>query len=147
MPKNVCKYWNCCSKNERVWHHIRRTADRSFCSLDTNLLATLSFLSKGAVSWETYFIFGINIQLRVCPWMSSSLVVRASGCQCQSRNSPGFDPGILGHSGIWGAADKAVLNNVHNIVQKIPLLQFRVCLSKDRCWFWINQRSCILKRC
>ncbi len=27
-------------------------------------------------------------------------------CQCQSRNSPGFDPSILRHSGIWGAADE-----------------------------------------
>ncbi len=42
-----------------------------------------------------------------------SQVVGASGCQCQSRNSPGFDPSILRHSGIWGAADDAVLNNVH----------------------------------
>ncbi len=30
-----------------------------------------------------------------------------------SHNSPGFDPIILQHSGIWGAADEAVLNNVH----------------------------------
>jgi hypothetical protein len=29
------------------------------------------------------------------------------------RNSPGFDPSILQHSGIWGAADEAVLNIVH----------------------------------
>ncbi len=32
--------------------------------------------------------------------MRSSRVARASDCQCQSRNSPGFDPGILRHSGI-----------------------------------------------
>ncbi len=25
-------------------------------------------------------------------WMRSNQVARASGCQCQSRNSPGFDP-------------------------------------------------------
>jgi hypothetical protein len=31
-------------------------------------------------------------------WMRSSPVVRASDCQCRSRNSPGFDPSILGHS-------------------------------------------------
>jgi hypothetical protein len=31
-------------------------------------------------------------------WMRSSRVVRASGYQCQSRNSPGFDPSILRHS-------------------------------------------------
>ncbi len=28
-------------------------------------------------------------------WMRSSRVVRVSGCQCQSRKSPGFDPSIL----------------------------------------------------
>ncbi len=38
-------------------------------------------------------------------WMRSSL---ASDCQCRSRNSHGFDPNILRHSGIWGAADEAV---------------------------------------
>ncbi len=26
----------------------------------------------------------------------------------------GFDPSILRHSGIWGAGDEAVLNNVHS---------------------------------
>jgi hypothetical protein len=30
----------------------------------------------------------------------SSQVVRASDCQCKSRNSPVFDPSILRHSGI-----------------------------------------------
>ncbi len=43
-------------------------------------------------------------------WMRSSLVVRASDCQCTSCNGPGFDPSIRRHSGIWGAADEAVLN-------------------------------------
>jgi hypothetical protein len=46
-------------------------------------------------------------------WMRSSQVVRASCCQCQSRNCPRLDPSILRHSGIWRAAAKAVLNNVH----------------------------------
>jgi hypothetical protein len=45
--------------------------------------------------------------------MRSSLVVRASGRYFQSRNSPGCDPSILRHNEIRGAADKAVLNNVH----------------------------------
>jgi hypothetical protein len=40
-------------------------------------------------------------------------VVIASGCQCQSRNSPRLDLSILSHSGICEAADEAVLNNVH----------------------------------
>ncbi len=44
--------------------------------------------------------------------MRSSLVVRASDCQCTSCNSPGFDPSIRRHSGIWGTADEAVLNIV-----------------------------------
>ncbi len=34
-------------------------------------------------------------------------------CQFQSRNSPGLNPSILQYSGIWGAADEAVLNKVH----------------------------------
>jgi hypothetical protein len=46
------------------------------------------------------------------PRMRSSLVVRASDCQCTSCNGPGFDPIIRRHSGIWGAADEAVLNIV-----------------------------------
>ncbi len=46
------------------------------------------------------------------PRMRSSLVVRASDCQCTSCNGPGFDPSIRRHSGIWGAADEAVLNIV-----------------------------------
>ncbi len=46
-------------------------------------------------------------------WMRSNRVVRASGCQCLIVNSPGFAPSILRHSGIWGAADEAVLDNVH----------------------------------
>jgi len=44
--------------------------------------------------------------------MRFSLVVRASDCQCRSRNSPGFDPNNLRHSGIWMAADEAVLKTV-----------------------------------
>ncbi len=28
------------------------------------------------------------------------IVVRASDCECQSRNSPGFDSSIIRHSGI-----------------------------------------------
>ncbi len=38
--------------------------------------------------------------LRIARWMRSSLymyIVRASDCQCRSRNSPGFDPRILRH--------------------------------------------------
>ncbi len=40
------------------------------------------------------------------------IVARASDSQCRSSNSPGFDPSILRHSEIWGAADVAVLKTV-----------------------------------
>ncbi len=52
--------------------------------------------------------------------MRSSLVVRASDCQCTSCNGPGFDPSIRRHSGIWGAADEAVLNIVRKKFKKSP---------------------------
>ncbi len=60
----------------------------------------------------------------------SSRVVRASGCQCHSRNSPGFNPSILRHSEIWGAADEAVLNNVHNKKKEYKNHLFLVFLIK-----------------
>ncbi len=41
-----------------------------------------------------------------------NLAVRASECQCTSCKGPGFEPSICRHSGIWGAADEAVLNIV-----------------------------------
>ncbi len=50
-------------------------------------------------------------------WMRPSQVVRASDSQCRSRNCPGFDLSILRHSGIWGAADEAVLNIVHKKIK------------------------------
>ncbi len=52
-------------------------------------------------------------------------MVRASHRQCQSRKSPGFDPSILRHSGICGAANETVLNKVHlKKIKKISLLIF-----------------------
>jgi hypothetical protein len=51
-------------------------------------------------------------------WIRSSRVIRAPGCQCQSCHSPGFGPSILRHTGISGAADEAVLNNVHKKEKK-----------------------------
>jgi hypothetical protein len=58
-------------------------------------------------------------------WMRSSRVVRASDCQCRGRNSSGFVPSILRHSGTWGAAVEAVLNTVHKKIQnKIPLFKY-----------------------
>ncbi len=52
--------------------------------------------------------------------MRSSLVVRASDCQCTRCNGPGFDPSIRRHSGIWGAADETVLNTVRKKYRKNP---------------------------
>ena len=46
-------------------------------------------------------------------FIRSSRVVRESDSQCRSRNCPGFDLSVLRHSGIWGAADEAVMNKVH----------------------------------
>ncbi len=48
-------------------------------------------------------------------------VVRASDSQWRSRNCPGFDPSILRHSGIWGAADEAFLNKVQKNPKRMPL--------------------------
>ncbi len=55
------------------------------------------------------------------------LMVRASDCQCRNRNSPTFDPSILRHSGIWGAADEAVLDTVHKKI--IQILDGRVVMA------------------
>jgi hypothetical protein len=57
-------------------------------------------------------------------WMRSSRLVRASDCQCRSRNSPGFDPSILRHSRSGGATNETVLNKVPYIRKKIPLKKF-----------------------
>ncbi len=63
-------------------------------------------------------------------WMRSGRLVRASDSQCRSHNCPWFDPSILRHSGIWGSADKAVLNNVHKKIKykKYPPLNISVLL-------------------
>ncbi len=50
--------------------------------------------------------------------MRSSLVARASDCQCTNCNKPGFDPSLRRHNRIWGAADETVLNIVRKIKKK-----------------------------
>jgi hypothetical protein len=81
------------------WHgHWGLIVDRSFIFADF-------FIRSFSSLYFTLLYFHKNILF--------SQVVRASGCQCQSCNCPLFDPSILQHSGIWGAADEAVLNNVH----------------------------------
>ncbi len=63
-------------------------------------------------------------------WMRPNRVVTASDSQCRSRVCPGFDPSILRHSGIWGAADEAVLNILHKKIQKNSPIIF--CTSADK---------------
>jgi hypothetical protein len=65
--------------------------------------------------------------------MRSSLVVRASDCQCRSSNCPGFDPSILRHSEILGKADEAVLNTVHKRKEnpKNPPVKEKTILGTD----------------
>ncbi len=48
----------------------------------------------------TIICFGWDLALL---WMRSSQLIRAADYQC---HSPGFDPSILWHSGIWGAEDE-----------------------------------------
>jgi hypothetical protein len=70
------------------------------------------------MTWSIYMVLLFLIGIKNV--MRSSLVVRASDCQCTSCNGPGFDPSIRRHSGIWGAADEAVLNIVWTKRKKIP---------------------------
>ncbi len=67
-------------------------------------------------------------------WMRSSRVARASDSECHSRNCPGFNPSILRHSGIWGAADETLLNTVH---KKISLDSYK----SERIMSWLNRLS------
>jgi hypothetical protein len=59
--------------------------------------------------------------------------------QCRNRNCPGFDPSTLRHSGIWGAADEAVLNIVHKNKKLNPNLLYRflyTCSIESRSTIW-----------
>jgi len=76
--------------------------------------------------WMRYSLMWMR---SILVWMRSSLVVRASGCQCKYSNDPGFKSSIRVHSEIWGAADEAVANTVHEIhenLKKSPLLKIIV---------------------
>ncbi len=84
------------------------------CSLlSMSNMTTIDFI---VYTWMISIVYGWDLAV----WMRSSRVwkefsrlARASDCQCQSRNSRGFDPSVLRHSGTWGAADEAVLKEVH----------------------------------
>ncbi len=77
-------------------------------------LKILSSGQYGVLSRQCLIKFWSDSVLR----MRSSLVVRASDCQCTSSNGPRFDPSIRRHSGIWGAADEAVLDTVRKKKKK-----------------------------
>ena len=67
-------------------------------SSGANVIIWDEMLSSGAsvIIWDKTLSSGTKCyHLR----MRSSLVVRASDCQCTSCNGPGFDPGIRRHSG------------------------------------------------
>jgi hypothetical protein len=70
--------------------------------------------------------------------MRSSLAVRASDCQCTSCNGPWFDSIICRHSGIWEAADEAVLNIVRKMFYKIPPKNLKK-NSSTACWLWCQE--------
>ncbi len=55
-----------------------------------------------------------------CTYLDLAEWLWASDCQCRSRNSPGLDPSILRHSGIWGVADEAVMKKAHKKSKKSP---------------------------
>ena len=63
--------------------------------------------------------------------MRSCRVVRASGCQWRSRNTLGFDPSILRHYKIWGAA---VLSNVYKKWKK----SYKIPLKKKNFLIWFD---------
>ncbi len=61
-------------------------------------------------------------------WTRSSRIVRMCDCNCYSGISPRFDLSILRHSGIWGTADEAVLNKVHEKkIKKSPSKNTMLC--------------------
>jgi hypothetical protein len=62
-------------------------------------------------------------------WMRSSRVVRAADNQCRSRNCPRFDLSILCHSGIWEAADEAVLNIAHKKYPENSSFEIEFCVD------------------
>ncbi len=118
LSDSVCKSWrkleggwnrggecNCVCLTRLIRSSLCESQSKSGCSFTRGRI----FKEKCAIgsAWP-------GVDLRFCPlWMRSSIAVRASDCQCRSRNNPGFDPSILRHSGIWGATDAAELNTVH----------------------------------
>ncbi len=80
--------------------------------------------------------------------MRSSLLDRASDCQCTSCNGPGFDPSICRHSEIWGAADEAVLNIIQRKNEKSHKKYFtkKNCTGSKKARKQIGSRHLVSRR-
>jgi hypothetical protein len=109
--KKMSENFSIMSKNIKLWH--------LWCWKKCKTMLT----GIAAVNKNIKFLIFQHVGVDLTEtWMRSSREIRASDCQCQSRNSPGFDPSIPRHSRIRGAADEAVLNKVHKKIQNIHLL-------------------------
>jgi hypothetical protein len=107
--------------------------------LPVKILVKLAFWDQeiiGCGSWSAdvirYRIMDPILLDFIYFWLRPIRVVRASDSLCRSHNCLGFDPSILRHSGIWGAAEKAVLN-------KVLLLDFRIFSQKTVSIFLHNK--------
>ncbi len=124
----ACLFWSCTDVIV-----VRVKVSRGFEPFSPwgSTVRTLVNRPMGRFAWTNHIYFQITqpgcstvtplyrpieaVKVKFPIWMRSSrLLVRASDSKCRSRNNClGFDPSILRHSGIWGAADEAVLNIVH----------------------------------
>ncbi len=66
-------------------------------------------------------------------WRRSSQVVRASGCQCTSRNSAEFDPSILKHNGM-------LESEIKKKIQKNPPFKFLKLQRTETCLIVLTLR-------
>ncbi len=109
------RFWN----REVLWHRGLVISQR------TSLKISRGFM-------ESHMVRQLWPKTSSMVWMRPSREVKASDCQCRSRNRPGFDPSILQCSGIWEAADEAVLNTVqvwamgHEIIQYVLTLYISI---------------------
>jgi hypothetical protein len=122
------RVWMRCS---RVWMRSSRVWMRSSRVLMRSSRVWMRSSRMWMRSSRAWMRFGREWMRMRCSrmWMRSSRVVRASDSQCRSRNCLGFDPSILRHSGIWGAANEAVLNIVNKKIPKNPNFYITICSS------------------
>ncbi len=81
--------------NRRFFWQIGNAGRIRLCLLTSGKGNKFFFTKNGKFKWQIK-LDGIQSSVE----MKSSQVVRAPGCQCHSRNSPGFDPSTLRHSRI-----------------------------------------------